>query len=277
MRSVKTVASAATLLLAACSSMQPIQQDQPTLLAKGNGLAAVVMNTKDPLTEVFIRPAGSGGTGMEIPSVPVGRTLYLFEVEAGTYCFQQFHYGSILFFGQGAALACFVVPAGQIGYSGDLMPRAENGKVYIHQDYDSGSFLALLQRDYPKIATQFAPPPSVLPAPAAPSPQTTPPSMPVAAQKPNCNLQTCTWSEPIAGTQSQAIYIKNKTRWMIRITILQLYDCVNIKEACSTRQVSIKVPAHASKQVMVVNPADPAGAYAYYFRFEYRIDLSGRN
>ena len=277
MRTVKLLALAACLLLVACSSVQPIQQDQPILLSKGDGLAAVVMNAEDPLTEVFVKPAASGGSAMEIPSVPVGRTLYLFEVKAGNYCFQQFHYGQIEFFGQGADVTCFVVPAGQIGYSGDLMPRINNGQVYVHQDYDFDSFRALLQRNYPKIAAQFAPPPP--PASAVKQPLTqvpVPPDLPAEAEKPNCNLQTCTWSEYVAASRSQAIYIKNKTQWTIRITILQLYDCVNIKQTCGTSQVNIKLPPRTSKQVFTVDPADPAGAYTYYFRFEYLFDLSGR-
>ncbi|MBU6422165.1 MAG: hypothetical protein KGL98_10000 [Gammaproteobacteria bacterium] len=262
------------VLLTACSNVQPIQQDQPILLAKGNGLAAVVMNTEDPLTEVFVKPAASGGTTMEIPSVPVGRTIYLFEVKAGNYCLQQFHFGQIEFFGQGADVECFVVPEGQLGYSGDLMPRVNNRQVFIHQDYDFESFRALLHRDYPKVAAQFAPQAPSASTTVEPSAQTPVPGLPVKAEKPRCNLQTCMWFEDVTGGQSQAIYIQNKTQRTIRITTLQLYDCVNIKQTCSTTKVNIRLPAHTSRQVLVVDPADPAGAYAYYVRYLYVFDLS---
>ena len=275
MRTVKLLALAACVLLAACSSVQPIQQDQPVLLSKGNGLAAVVMNTEDPLTEVFVKPAASGGTTMEIPSVPVGRTIYLFEVKAGNYCLQQFHFGQIEFFGQGADVECFVVPEGQLGYSGDLMPRVNNSQVFIHQDYDFDSFRTLLRRDYPKVAAQFAsqaPPASTAAEPAAQAP--VPPGLPAAAEKPSCNLQTCMWFENMTGSQSQAIYIQNKTQWTIRITTLQLYDCVNIKQTCGTGQVNIRLAAHTSKRVLTIDPADPAGAYTFYVRYQYQFDLS---
>lgn len=275
MQNLKIPGLAVFALLAACSNVQPIQQDQPILLAKGDGLAAVVMNTMDPLSEVFVRPAASGGTTLEIPSVPVGRTIFLFEVKAGNYCLQQFHFGEIEFFGQGADVECFVVPEGQLGYSGDLMPRVNNRQVFIHQDYDFDSFRALLRRDYPKIAAQFAPQaPSTSTAaePASKAPAL--PGLPVKAEKPSCNLQTCIWFENVTGSQSQTIYVQNKTKWTIRITTLQLYDCVNIKQTCSTNQVNIRLPAHTSRLVLTVDPADPAGAYTFYVRYQYVFDLS---
>lgn len=275
MRNLKIPGLAFVALLAACSSLQPIQQDQPILLAKGDGLAAIVMNTMDPVSEVFVRPAASGGTTMEIPSVPVGRTIYLFEVKAGNYCLQQFHFGQIEFFGQGANVECFVVPEGQLGYSGDLAPRVNDRQVYIHQDYDFDSFRTLLQHDYPKIAAQFVPQAPPIVTAAEPSAQgAVPPGLPAAAEKPSCNLQTCMWFETVVGSQSQTVYIQNKTQWTIRITVLQLYDCVNIKQTCGTSQVSIKLASHTSKQVLTIDPADPAGAYTFYVRYQYRFDLS---
>lgn len=82
------------------------------------------------------------------------------------------------------------------------------------------------------------------------------------------------WFENVTGSQSQAIYVQNKTKWTIRITTLQLYDCVNIKQTCGTNQVNIRLPAHTSRQVLTVDPADPAGAYTFYIRYQYVFDLS---
>lgn len=265
--------------LAGCS-INSIQQDQPLLLGKGEGLAAIVMNTKDPITEVFVRPAGEGGDSLEIPSVPVGRSLYLFQVKAGHYCFQQFHYGDILFFGRGADVACFEVPAGQVGYSGDLAPLAENGRVVIHQDYDFDSFRALLNQEYPHIAAQFQLSPAApLPLPAPGSTQSVPVSQPAPVDKPHCDKrqQLCAWAETAKGSRSQSIFLKNNTQWPIRIMAFQLYDCVNVKQACSVSRIDLRLPPHAGKKVMVVDPSDPDGAYTYQFRYEYGFDLSGHH
>lgn len=269
---------AGAAVLAGCS-VHPIQQDQPLVLGKDEGLAAVEFVTLDPLSEVFIRPAGNGGKSLEISAVPAGQNLYLFQVPAGHYCFQQFHYGSILFFGSGASLACFIVPAGQLGYSGNLSPLVTNGQVLVHQDYDFESFRKLLKQKYPRIAAQFRPTP--MPAQAAPDQiqvQAAPEPATEQQPKPQCdNLkQVCSWAENVANSRSQSLFIKNNSKWPIRIVTFQLYDCINVKQPCTTRQVDIKLAAHTTKKVLVVDPADPDGAYTYQFRYEYGFDVYGQ-
>lgn len=251
---------------AGCSNIQPLQQGEPPRLGKGEGLAAVMMDTADPLSEVFIRPAGGNGTALEIPSIPVGQNVYLFKAPAGNYCFQQFHYGDILFFGRGADLDCFNVPAGELGYSGDLAPRVVNGQVIIHQNYDFDAFQRLLKKQYPQIAAQFlrpAPPPA--------------PGMPAPAQPARCEAtqQVCAWTQTVAGSRSQTIFLENNTLWPIRIRVFQLYDCRNLRQACTTKRVNIRLRPHASAKVLTVDPANPLGAYAYQFRYEYGFDLPG--
>ncbi|MGH8371552.1 MAG: hypothetical protein ACRETO_02315 [Gammaproteobacteria bacterium] len=259
--------------------VQPIQQDQPIVLGKGEGVAAIEFKTLDPLSQVFIRPAGSGGKSLEISAVPAGVSLYLFQVPAGHYCFQQFHYGDILFYGQGAELACFQVPAGQLGYSGDLSPLVNQGKVMVHQEYNYDTFRALLKQRYPRIAAQFQP--QAAPALAAPAEtlnQGAPELVKVPEPKPQCDKlkQLCAWAENATNTRSQTIFIKNNTKWPIRIAAFELYDCINVKEKCGVKQANIKLPAHATKKIMEVDPADPDGAYNYQFRYEYGFDVYGR-
>jgi hypothetical protein len=270
------IAVSGMLVLGGCG-IQPIQQDQPVVLGKGEGLAAIEFKTLDPLSQVFIRPAGSGGKSLEISAVPAGLSLYLFKVPAGHYCFQQFHYGDILFFGQGADLACFQVPAGQLGYSGDLSPLVDLGKVMIHQDYDYAAFRAVLEQRYPKIAAQF----ESIQTPANPdsaSRQRTPESVKEEQPKPQCDKlkQLCAWAENATNSRSQTIFIKNNTKWPIRIVAFELYDCINVKETCGAKQASVKLPPHATGKIMVVDPADPDGAYNYQFRYEYGFDTTGQ-
>lgn len=261
-------------------SISPIQQDQPLLLGKGEGLAAVVINTTYPMNNVLIQPAGTGGSALKIPYAPTGKSLYLFQTQTGNYCLQELHFNSLMFYGRGAGVLCFVVPAGQIGYSGDLEPSVENGRILMNQNYDFDSFLTLLKHDYPKIAAQFQPaPPAALPTPAPESSQTAPTPLPIPVVKPHCDLhqQVCSWAENVAESRSQAIFLKNNTQWPIRITAMQLYGCINIKQPCTVRQVKIKLLPHADKKILMIDPADPDGAYTYQFRYEYTFDLSGGN
>jgi hypothetical protein len=60
--------------LAGCASVTPIQQDQPLLLAGGDGIAAVQFDAVDNLTQVQVVSANSGGATLEITSVPIGKS-----------------------------------------------------------------------------------------------------------------------------------------------------------------------------------------------------------
>lgn len=151
--------AAATLLLglAACS-VAPLQRDQPVQLSQGQGLAAVMLDTFDPLTLVSIEPHTAGGAHFSIPAVPIGKNIYLFAVPAGHYCFTSYRYAHWVMYGKGGELGCFDVPAGGLGYSGTFAPRVENGKVVTHQVMDPAGFRALLTALYPVIAKQFPAP-----------------------------------------------------------------------------------------------------------------------
>jgi hypothetical protein len=158
------------LLLAGCSSVAPIQQDQPIYLQPGQGLMAVVLDTLDPITQVIIDPGAPGGAKIDIPTVPAGINVYLYPVPAGDYCFTAFQYGNWHFKGEQGQLACFQVKAGELGYSGSLAPRVDNGQVKSHQDMDLEGFRTLMNQRYPIIAKQFLPPPAPQGPPPAPEP-----------------------------------------------------------------------------------------------------------
>src|SRR5690242_4717087 len=113
----RTSIAAATLALVACS-VAPLQRDQAVELAPGQGLAAVMFDALDPLTHVIIE--GRHGPTLVIDAVPVGRSIYLFPVPAGTYCFTRFRTGEWEFTGKRGELACFAVEAGKLSYSGTL-------------------------------------------------------------------------------------------------------------------------------------------------------------
>ena len=143
-------------LLAACA-VTPLPQDQAVHFKPGQGLAALMVDTLDPLTEVEV-VSHSGGPKLIVAAVPVGINIYLFPVPAGTYCMTRFRYGSLTLSGTTGALGCFQVRAGQLGYSGTMAPRVEDGKPVTHQVQDPQGFRILLAQQYPNVAKQFPPP-----------------------------------------------------------------------------------------------------------------------
>jgi|GEM_PF-5618676 len=146
------------LLLAGCG-VDPVQQDQPIYLQPGQGMMAVVMDTLDPITHVIIEPEDSAGAKINIPSVPAGMNVYLYPVPAGSYCFTEFQYANLHFKSVKEHETCFLVKAGELGYSGNLAPRVEGGRVYSHQNMYLEGFRTLMQQRYPIIAKQFLSPP----------------------------------------------------------------------------------------------------------------------
>ncbi|MGA9856196.1 MAG: hypothetical protein WBR29_13090 [Gammaproteobacteria bacterium] len=256
-RLVIAVFGAATLT--GCASVNPIQQDQPLMLAAGDGIAAVQFDTLDHITQVQIVSVLSSGETMNIPSVPIGQSTYLFEVPAGRYCLQRFYVGDVLIYHQGQYVSCFVVPAGDVGFSGIYSPRGDNGRIVTDQNMDIANARAELERDYPHIAAQFLRPE---PAPAeavAPTPG------PLLAG----NQQTSAWIVHEKHPLADIIYMRNNTKWPLEITTFELYDCANIKQICTTMHPEFKLAPHQTRRFMQIEPGDPLGAYAFHYQFYY--------
>lgn len=132
----------------------PVTQDQPPELKPGEGIAAIVIDSLDPLSQIFIVPDNSKGKQLTITSTPPGRTLFLFVAQAGTYCFDQIHFGDYFFTRNGRG-QCFDVTADHISYSGDLTPRVENGEVQFNLNNNARAFRQMLQKQFPGIAAKF--------------------------------------------------------------------------------------------------------------------------
>lgn len=156
-RHVRTAAIAGLALLLAACGVAPMRGDAPVRLAAGQGLAAVTFDTLDSLSEVLID--GRSGTRLRIPEVPVGRSIYLFAVPAGEYCFERFQYAHIAFVGKRGHLACFDVYAGELSYSGTLAPRTEGDEIVNRQVQDAAGFRTLLTQQYPQVSAEFPPKP----------------------------------------------------------------------------------------------------------------------
>ncbi len=141
-------------LLVACT-VAPLQQDQAVQLPAGDGLAAVTLDTLDPLDHVAIADA-HGFTRLEIVSVPVGQHIYLFPVPVGEYCLTRFQFRQWTFTSKkGSEPTCFKVKAGALSYSGTLAPRVEGETIVNHQVQDPAGFRIMLQQQYPAVAREF--------------------------------------------------------------------------------------------------------------------------
>lgn len=272
-------ATALAVLLASCGTA-PLQQDQPVYLAPGQGLAAVTFDTLDPLSQMVIEPATSGGSKLSLPSVPAGRHIYLFPVNAGRYCFTRFQYGSWNFFSKDQG-NCFEVKAGELGYSGTLAPRVEDKQVYVHQVMDVDGFRSLMTAQYPIVAKQFLPAPvqpysdADLHAAASQAPAESTAQAPLPAHiephqaPPAGNDQISSWIEEIPGTRADVIFFRNNTGWTMEVQKFELYDCVGVKQACGVQKFKLLLPPHVIKQAMVVEPDSPDDAYTFRTRYLY--------
>jgi hypothetical protein len=138
------------LALGGCAS-NLITADQALVLSSGQGLAAVVLDTLDPITQVILAPVSNKGGELSIPAVPVGRHLFLLAAPAGRYCIHQFHYDTLNFKAVNDSL-CFDVAAGHISYSGDFAPRVVDGTVVLERNDNYQDFISLLQTAYPRAA-----------------------------------------------------------------------------------------------------------------------------
>lgn len=148
-RRVLAVTLAATL--SACA-MAPLARDQSVTLDADQGLAAVMIDTLDPISQVTFQ---GSSTKLVVASVPPGIGIYLFPARAGRYCLTHFHYANFDFAADSGLKQCFQVAAGRLSYSGTLAPRVEDGKPVTRQVQDPQGFRVLLEQQYPAVASQF--------------------------------------------------------------------------------------------------------------------------
>lgn len=274
MRRIFILGLIGAVALAGCSSVASIQQDQPLILKAGDGIAMVQFDTLDHLTQVQLVSAQSRGNTIDIPNVPVGMSTFLFEAPAGRYCLQRFSFGNYLISHKGEYVNCFVVPAGEVGFSGIYSLRAQNGMVAAGQNLDVANAQMELKRDYPRIAAQFLrPEPELAPttettkAPA----QTAPAATSTTPPPPGKDLMS-SWTEHDKQGQADTIYLRNNTKWTLDITVFELYDCANIKQACKPMHPKFKLAPHQTKPFMKVQPDNPYAAYSFHYRLRYDFD-----
>ena len=138
--------------------LAPVSQGQAITLGPNEGVAAVVMDTLDPLQSIMFQGTDKDGATLRISSVPKGVTLNLFVVPAGHYCLTQFSLGGHeLDQNDTEHGVCFDVIAGQTAYSGNLAPRAYGpNNLRTDQNYDWVGIKRKLQADYPEVVAKYA-------------------------------------------------------------------------------------------------------------------------
>ena len=153
-RSLSILILAGLLLSLAGCGLDPVQPDQEIALQPGQGIAAVVIDTLDPLNAFYIKSGDHDSAPViKIPHVEVGVHLFIFVVPSGSYCVTRFSSGSYYFTADDPKHgACFDVIAGKVAYSGNLSPRGYNGRVITDQDYNWPAFEKMFKQQYPKLA-----------------------------------------------------------------------------------------------------------------------------
>jgi hypothetical protein len=145
----------AGLLLAGCGATDPVQPDQDVTLPKGVGIAAVVINSRDPLTGVTFRSRDyPDAAPLQVGGVDRGITLRVFLLPAGSYCAAAFGYRDVLLKERGSDHeVCFDVIPGKVAYSGDIGPRGDDqNRILMFQRYNWPAFEKMFKEQYPKLA-----------------------------------------------------------------------------------------------------------------------------
>ncbi|MGE5625071.1 MAG: hypothetical protein ACM3ZT_05935 [Bacillota bacterium] len=147
------IVSALTVLLTGCG-VDMVKPDQAVKLQPGQGIAAVVIDTLDPLDSITIdSPDNSHAPSIVMESVQKGISLFVYKVPTGKYCVVSIHYGVWRITqkdpGNGA---CFEVTEGKVSYSGNIGPRVYGTEVRTAQAFDWKSFQEMLTHWYPNLS-----------------------------------------------------------------------------------------------------------------------------
>lgn len=229
--------------------------DQPVQLKPGQGIAAVVLDAPNRITQIKYLAKSAHGTSFEVPDTQGGPSLYLVPVQAGRYCLRHFRYWRTVFDAV-QDLGCFTAVAGQITYAGTIVPSPTLSGAQTEQQFNPLEFEAMLHQQYPVIAGLY-------PVATAPAPP------PGSHATPGSNLLS-TWLEYARQPQVQKIYVQNNASWSVELVTLHLYDCSNVKPACGTSVLHTTLGPFARQELMTVAPAQAGEPYSFEYDFKYR-------
>lgn len=240
--------------LLGCASSSELA-NKPVQLQSGQGIAGIVLDAPNRITQIKYVATDARGGGFEVPDTQGGPSLYLIPVQAGRYCLQHFRYWRAIF-DSVQDLGCFTAVAGKITYAGTIVPSPNLSGAQTDQQFNPAQFHAMLQQQYPVIAGMYV-------VASAPEP-------PAGVQATPASNLISTWVENVPHGAGQAIYVQNNSSWSVEIVNLRLYDCSNIKQACGTSTLHAALGPFVRKELMVVEPASTDAPYAYMYDFNYR-------
>src|SRR5574337_777381 len=241
-------------MLCGCASTSELA-NKPVQLQPGQGIAAIVLDAPNRITQIKYTAKGANGSGFEVPDTKGGPSLYLVPVQAGRYCLQHFRYWRTIF-DSVQDLGCFTAVAGQITYAGTIVPSPYLSGAQTDQQFNPSEFEAMLHPQYPVIAGLYP-----VASAAAPPPNSN--------ATPASNLLS-TWVQNVPDQQAQTIYVQNNASWSVELVNLRLYNCTNIKPACVTTALHVTLGPFASKELMTVEPAQGGESYSFMYDFNYR-------
>ena len=242
------------LLMAGCASTSELV-DKPIQLQADQGIAAIVLDAPNRITQISFVAKDPGGTDFEVPDTQGGPTLYMVPVEAGRYCLMHFRYWNMIFKSK-QDLGCFTAIAGHITYAGTLVPSPSPMGATLDQEFIPTIFADRLHQQYPVLAGMY-------PLASAPEP-------PAGVDATLSTNIISAWVENIRADNTQAIYLQNNSSWSMEIVNFNLSDCINTNPACGNRQVNVIIGPFARKQLMIIGPAEVHAAYEYHYDFNYQ-------
>ena len=252
-------------MLAGCASVvaqPPIEPGQSVQLQPGEGIAALLMDTLDPLTQIRLESTDGKSPALGLPSMPAGKTLVLFATPAGVYCLTQFNFGRYQFHSAKLELGCFQVTAGHISYSGNLQPQGSSdpskaGQAsYVYQDYRPNDFLVLLKQRYPQMTAAY---PTAGPSPTSES-----------GEQNDITQSLATWIVEAADHHSYTVFFRNNTNWDLVLTQFTITTCENLKQACGQQTERMEIAPNTTLKFTTLEQAD--ARQPYQFRYEYNYD-----
>lgn len=255
----------AAAVLSGCASVGgqlPIAPGQAVQLQPGEGIAALLMDTYDPVSQVRLESPDDKNPTLVLPSMPAGRALALFEVPAGIYCLKQFNSGRFQFRSRSFDVGCFHVSAGHISYSGNMVPTDDphptsgaHGAL-TDQQYQPTVFLALLKQQYPQLMAAY---PTAGPSPAS-----------EGGDQNDINQQMATWFVEAADHRSYDVFFRNNTNWDLTLTEFDVTTCDNLKQPCGKQAEHVAVAPNTTIKFTTLEQADPK--QSYQFQYEYNYD-----
>lgn len=260
----KTLVLLAAILMEGCAGVipqPPIAPGQSVQLQPDEGIVALLMDTQDPVTQVRLESINAKDPTLDLPSMPAGQTLALFPAPAGIYCLKQFNYGRYDFHSRYLEIGCFEVTVGHISYSGNLIPTVgkdpSSGRdaVLVYQQYEPSVFLALLKQQYPQLAAAY---PTAGPSPVSEG----------GAQN-DVSKELASWIVEAADHQSSSIMFRNNTNWDVTLTSLNLANCTNIDQPCSSQKVSVAIPPNTTIKYTTLEPDDDRKPFDFGYTYSY--------